>query len=296
MHTDVSCFLKLKKPVKHQMIGDSIRLEEVLKADWWKEVKQKDKRVAAKVELAGGYTHRFVVTLGGIRFSPNGEALEDAKQQIIRTIVLSRIVRPTSIASGGLWISTEYLDSGESEHFPSTNDGEFGRAYLLRETDESTLTDKDLNTIADLWPAMERLFQDVPRYQRVVRALKFFDAGFHLWYGEFRHLIFHAALESMICTKRHGNRQQVVKRLTALVPSITEPQAIEIYERCCDIKHAAASFPYAPPSNAFASDRTYEPLNRLEIALRELLMRVLCEEDFAKLIADPAALDKAHPI
>lgn len=163
MRTDVSCLLKLKRPVKQRTIGDDVRLEEVLKLDWWKKVRQTEERVAAKVKLAEGYTHRFVVSLPGIRFFDDGTAIEDARQRIIRAIVLSRIVRPTPIASGGLWVTTEYLDSGECEHFPSINDGEFGRAYLLRETDESTFTDKDLTTIADLWPAMQRLFQDVPR-------------------------------------------------------------------------------------------------------------------------------------
>jgi hypothetical protein len=69
--------------------------------------------------------------------------------------------------------------------------------------------------------------------------------------------------------------------------------------RTCRRVHTAAPFPDSP-SDTLASDDTnsdlYDALNRLEGALRTLFRRILAEPKFAELIADPAALDKEHPV
>jgi hypothetical protein len=300
MTTEISCVFRLEyndNIVKERNIGDGVCLQEIVEQDWWAELREKDNLVAAKETLDWGhYTHRLFLSLTG-ECTP--ERIEDAKQQILRAIVLSRIVRPTPIASGGLWIESDYSEA--IRHLPEIGVGFYGRAYVSQPRHELTLTETDADSMAALWTPMKTLFREKQKYTRILGALIFFDGAFHQYHAEFRHIVLHAALESLISSRRANNREQIVTRLPALVPSVTAQQANEIYDLCCDIKHSAAPLylDQGPGIGSYQDDRDrerYEAVLTLELAVRDLFRRTLSETAFADMLSDVEALNAAYPV
>jgi uncharacterized protein (DUF433 family) len=153
--------------------------------------------------------------------------------------------------------------------------------------------------MAELWEPLRRFFTNAEKYRRIVRALKFFDGAYHIGMAEFRHIIFHGALESLLCVSRDLNKKQITQRLPLLVPGITEGQASAIYELCCDFKHAAAPLQLMPPAvEALSSSdqQRYKATRWLEQALRCLLQKALTDPAFADLLADRGELARRYPV
>src|SRR5205807_2690467 len=119
--------------------------------------------------------------------------------------------------------------------------GPYIRAYTAPAHSKLTITPDDADRMKELWANFQYLFDNEEKYRRLVRALKYFDAGYHLWNSEFRHMVFCAALESLICTQQDFIKAQFVQRLPRLLPKeITEKKALTIYSLLDDFKHRAA--------------------------------------------------------
>jgi hypothetical protein len=185
------------------------------------------------------YTHRFYISVDGA-MSQHSEEVRDAQQLIMRAIVLSRIVRPIPIPLHPTTIFAVHADSGEVEHSAEINVGFYGTAYLVRQGQKELINSTEAEQMAKHWPASQHFYENRTRYKRIYRSLMTFNDAYHIRPSNLSHVILHAALESLICTGRFNNRRQVTKRLPQLVNGITEDQAIDIYEFCCDVKHAAA--------------------------------------------------------
>lgn len=80
---------------------------------------------------------------------------------------------------------------------------------------------------------------DTLSLEQVYGAITFYlshrDEVDHLPHTNLRHIIFHAALESMVCTTRFNNRKQVTKRLPQLI-NITADRATAIYDLCVGLR------------------------------------------------------------
>lgn len=295
MHAEVSCLFYLKHPIGEAQIGSGVYLQDISKRNWRKELRESKNAqgkdlLKACGALTQGYNSRFYVALDVA--NEHDPLIRQSQELIARAIVLSRIIQPTPIASGGPWIKSFYPDSTNPQHLIGVRPP-YCLAYISESHLESTITRNDVAQMAVLWEPLQRLFDDHKKYERIIRALKFFDAGYHIWYREFKHLIFHAAVESLICVSRDLNKRQITERLPRLVPEITEKQASAIYELCCDFKHAAA------PLQLMLSpidQQRYKATEWLEQALRCLLRKALTDPAFADLLADRGELARRYPV
>jgi|GEM_PF-267496 len=302
MRAEVSCLFRLKQSVGEAQIGGGVRLQDIVSGrNWRKELYESGDtqgkellRACEKLTWGGrsGYNYRFYVALDVV--NDQAPIIRQSQESIARAIVLSRIVRPISIATGGPWIESFYPDSGKSHH--RVDILPYYKAYPSRSYSEPIFTLNDLKRIAELWEPLQRLFNNHKRHERTIRALKYFDGGYHMWYPEFRHIIFHAALESLICVGRDLNKAQITQRLPRLVPEITEKQASAIYELCCDFKHAAAPLNLVTSEGASNDQERYEATEWLEQALRCLFQKALTEPSFADLLADRGELARRYPV
>jgi hypothetical protein len=177
-------------------------------------------------------------------------------------------------------------------------------AFVIpKDEDWNTITEADALVMAELWDSLQFFLDDAnePQYRRIVRAIKYHEWAYSIWLAMLSHVIVHAALESMICVSAKENRAQVTQRLPGLVSfGISAQQAEDIYQTCCDFKHAAAAmFAQAPTSTGAltASDqRRADAVILLRRAVRDLLTRAFRDRTFADMLADPNLLRQQHPV
>lgn len=324
MRAEVSCLFRLEEHydvVRDEVrIGSDIHLQEIISNNWRKELLQsksategEDWRwlVRARQRLDWGvYTHRLYISLDGVTGSDDSRIAE-AKQLIMRSIILSRVVRPTPIALGGTWIEMIHEDAGEPRYRPKLGVGFYGRAYVSPNS-EKTLTRADAARIAELWEPFQRIFNHEEKYRRIIRALKFFDGGYHISLAEFRHVVFHSALSALICTGRESIKAQITQRLPRLVPGMTDRQARTIYNLSEDIKYAATPLQLRTiESEDFTQHNRVRPddvelvddnqerrdaVTLLERSLRLILERAIVDPSFADLLADGGEFARQYPV
>lgn len=322
MRAEVSCLFHLDDRydvVREEVrIGGEVHLQEIISNNWRRDLLSSDSATAgddwrtlvkARQKLDWGpYTHRLYISLDGVTGSDDPRIAE-AKQLIMRTIILSRVVHPTPIALGGTWIKTIHDDSGETRHLPEIGVGFYGMAYVSPNA-EKTLTQVDAARIAELWESFQRIYGREEKYRRIIRALKFFDGGYHIYIAEFRHVVFHSALSALICTGRESIKAQITQRLPRLVPEITERQAIVIHNLYDDITRAATPLQLKMvagqdrieqerPDEVELVGDNQERLNAvlwLEKSLRLLLERAIADQSFADLLADGEEFARQYPV
>lgn len=296
-----------ERMVKEVHIGDGVYLQEVKLnhqiEDLFRHVTKTDDDNGRALAFREGlewhvYTHRFYVQIDGAR-SLQSDEVGLAKQLIMRAIVLSRMVRPMPIPLHPTTISVVYHDSGKVEHRAEINVGFYGTAYLVNKSAEETFTQEQAELMAKLWPASQHIYDNRANYKRMHRSLMTFNDAYHIRPKHLSHVILHAALESLICTSSRNNRRQVTKRLPQLVTEVTEAQATDIYEFCCDVKHTAApgllystGIENLDPRDA----RRQAAAQCLEDSLRALLMRALEDREFALELEDKRVLEQKYPV
>jgi hypothetical protein len=287
--------------VRTAHIGDGIHIAE-LNADWLESVRVQCPKVVAReqLEIQSPYTHRFYYEPGNPSQDFSNVTSKE-QQPILRAVVLSRLVKPTSIAYSNVWIKSTCEKGGEFKHFGEPFVGASSVAYGLPEHHYNTIDENDSKEMARLWDSLTFFLDDrnEPTYRRIVRALKWFEYAHTIYFAELRYPIIHAALEAMICTTHRHNKAQITQRLPILVPSISPVQASRIYSLCCDFKHAAAAMlRHSLDSNSIApaDEERIECVGLLHGAVRTLLVKSLRERTFADTLANVDLLDEAYPI
>lgn len=303
MKVETSCLFHLEyhsDVVKNVHIGDGVWLQEVINDYWLSDVLDKKPLLKAKEDMDWGpFTHRLFVSIEGTSNDEDAR-VKAAEQLIYQAIVLSRIVRPTPIASNGAWVRTVYPESGEPSHFGRGNAGFFGSAYVTAPHDERTLVEDDARQMSELWGQYHKFFVDEPQYRRIVRALIYFDTAAHISLLEPRHILLHAALESLICTNQPGkNKAEVTKRLPQLVNFVCEDEAKAIYDLCCDFKHSAAPLVLMPTADGSIDSEDGERFKAAHLlwdALRALFRRSIEEPEIAEKLCDVNKLRGEIPV
>ncbi|MBS1809038.1 MAG: hypothetical protein JST84_12820 [Acidobacteria bacterium] len=303
MKVETSCLFHLEyhsQVVKEAHIGDEVWIQEVINDDWLSDVLDKNPRLDAKQNMDWGpFTHRLFVSIEGTN-NDEDERVKAAEQLIYQAIVLSRIVRPTPIPSSGAWVRTVYPESGEPYHFVRVDAGFRGRAYVTAPRHKLTLVEDDAKQMTELWGQHHQFFLDEPQYRRIVRALIYFDTAAHIWLLEPRHILLHAALESLICTNQPGrNKAEVTKRLPQLVSFVDESEAKAIYDLCCDFKHSAAPLVLSPTDDGSMDSEDSERFKAAHLlwdALRAVFRRSIEEPEIAEALCDVNKLRKKFPV
>jgi hypothetical protein len=293
--------------VKEIHIGDGVYLQEIKLnhqiEKLFERVKQSDENERRALVFREGlewhvYTHRFYASIEGVN-SLQCEEVSLAKQLIMRAIVLSRIIKPMPIPLHPTTIFAINHDTGKVQYTTEINVGFYGTAYLVNKAAEETFTQGQAALMAKHWSASQHIYDNRAQYKRIHRSLMTFNDAYHIRPKHLSHVILHAALESLICTTSHNNKRQVTKRLPQLVSNVTEAQAIDIYEFCCDVKHTAApgllystSRDNLDPRDA----RRQAAAQRLEDSLRGLFLRALDNREFAQELEDKKVLEQKYPV
>lgn len=305
MRCEVSALFHLQRTnVSHAHIGSGVYLER-LDSNWLNEIKTQCPKVEAREKIEPRpYTHRFYyeVNKNEIERENSNLTSDNDKQLILRAIVLSRLVKPTSIAYDSVWVKSFYSVDGKTKHYHDQIINNLNVAFVIPEVEDwNTITETDVEVMNMLWDSLQFLLNDnnEPKYRRIVRAIKFNELAYAIYFAEISHPTIHAALESMICTGHRHNKMQVVKRLPQLVSFISEDQAEHIYLTCCDFKHSAQSMLQEKSSNGIIAPSDQIRLDSVKLlrqAIRELLNRALNDRSFADILADPEKLRKAYPV
>lgn len=303
MKIEVSCLFRTDyhpKEVVRACIGDNIKIEKVYGGEWLKDVLKKEPRLASKQEMGWQpYTHRFLATVHGAK-DEKDNLVNDAQELICQAIALTRIVRPIPIAMKDAWVWTFYPEGQDAYHKTYICAGFYGEAYVIGTGQAHRIEEDDASEITQLWARFHQFFVNELQHRRIIRALKYFEAGYHISNAEQRHLIFHAALESLICTREpKKNRAEVTKRLPRFSTLVSEADAKDIYDLCCDIKHAAAPIFLSPNPNGEIEPDDVKRLaatKLLENALRDIFKQAVLNPDFAAKLCDVERLKEEDPV
>lgn len=300
-------------------IGDGVQIEEIIGNHWLRntvsaiEAQDNGRRENSAASLRHRedfeyhpYTHRFHLLIDGI--NPNLEErdpqVNNARQLIMRAIILSKIVNPTPIPLHPTTILTIIYDNGDRFYIVETQVGFYSQAYTVGHRPHITLTQDHATEMASLWPAMQNLYNNLPQYQRIIRSLNFFNAAYHIHPANIAHITFHTALEAIVSTGNDrtldgGNRAQITRRTPQLTNTITQAQATAIYNFCIDVKHTGAPslLLSSDLDNLVPTDQTrFEAARNIETALRDIYAKALRDPNFAAELIDVAILRQKYPI
>jgi hypothetical protein len=111
-HAEVSAIFNLKRGIEHPVtsasIGGGVSIE-MLDEEWLTELKEQCPKVEAReqIEWNTPYTHRLFYKAAAPEswFDENVTTAQE-KQLILKTIVLSRLVKPTSIGYDNVWVKS----------------------------------------------------------------------------------------------------------------------------------------------------------------------------------------------
>src|SRR2546423_376773 len=189
--------------VKDSHIGDDVFLQEIKLNHKVNELLQKVKdtdetdyrNLVARedLEVSGRpYTHRLYVSLPD-EDSFESKRIKDARQFIMRAIVLSRIIRPLPIPLHPTMILTV-----DDKSYAEFDVGFYGTAYVVRRLPKETITIEDATLMAKYWPASQYFYDNRTHFKRMHRAIMTFNDAYHIGPSHLSHVILHAALETLI--------------------------------------------------------------------------------------------------
>jgi hypothetical protein len=121
---EISALFTLKAvtdlPVISARIGGGVWIEGI-DANWLDEVKKQCPKIEAreKIEPSGPYTHRwrYEVKADKDMFDSENLVTDDEKQPVLKALVLSRLVKPTSIGYDSVWVKSLYVDGQQVKHY-----------------------------------------------------------------------------------------------------------------------------------------------------------------------------------
>jgi hypothetical protein len=310
MHAEISALFHLQwtndEPVKSAHIGSGVFIKRI-EPEWLRDVKNQCPKIAAReqIEWHSPYTHRFYYEVDAQEAASDHLNLttSEEKQLILRAIILSRLVKPTPIGYDSVWVKSFYHSNGTTNHYHKQVINNLNVAFLTRGAEDgNTITEADAVVMAELWNSLQFFLDDAnePKYRRIVRATKFNELAYAVYFAEISHPTFHSALESMICTSHRQNQAQVTQRLPQLISFISTQQAKEIYLTCCDFKHAAQALMQQKTSSigalAASDQKRLDAVILLRRAIRDILIKALRDRSFADVLADPKLLRQKYKV
>lgn len=315
MRVELSALLHIRlsknTSLKKSCIGSNIFLER-LNTNWLDELKTQCSTVAAMEQIipTHQFTHRLFYEFvfpetGVIDLGYMTKEIHKNYELIRRAIVLSRIIKPTSLGYSPVFVESTYNNLEEVKHQSNPILNNLNVGFVDPDAEIwNTITDKDVETIIELWNEFQVFFEDEflpkPIYSRILRAIRFSESAYAIPFAEISHSVFHTALETLICSSSNHNKRQIVKRLPQIMPSISEQQAEEIYLLCCEFKHTAAKWlqnsqhPYQILSPKDQSRK--DTVSLLRKTIREILIKAIRNNKFAKTLADPKLLKQTYKV
>lgn len=220
-------------------------------------------------------TRNFPIEYGIYRCQASSERrwIWDPDQRLQTCLMLSRLVRPTSI--GVRYAARLIYDPENSliEIAPANISGTGTKAWVVDES-RNWLRDSDIPPLRTLL----QCFDSAVLSSRVSRAFWHFEHGCRNAWIDARWPIMTIALEALVHTDRYHSTRQFVERISALAERIdgldvSEDELSEIYNRRSELAHGQGL--------GLLDNETRALYLRMEEVLRRILETIVLDPDVA---------------
>lgn len=271
------------RDIDDELVGDSVRIVKISEALRQRVLEQNSKRIAEWDLLYSGYDHAFVNV-----YDPRDKSDDEAEQEIIRAIVILKIIQPFS---SGLHLVVSAEGSSENPVYDARGRVGFGTSTYVCASDVNVFLSGDQVRRANvMWPNVQLVCQQFQNHRRILRALRFFEIAFSNYDGGIRHILFHSGLETLLCTNRDYLTQQVRQRVSAICGDNVPKEDIR------DITNMRGGLAHSGAIVEKAKGREEELIQKLERILRACLYHVLSDRESVEIFSDDEKLKAAFPV
>lgn len=263
-------------------IGDGVRAIKVRQEDLEQIVRQNPQHVDTWTLSHGGLSHAIIN-----RYESDAKSDDEAEQEIVRAFLALRIIKPTSLALHTIVKAVE--DQGESIYTLENRIGMYSLTYISEKELNARIERVDVQRARRLWPNIQRVFQNWRAHERIVRAARFFEIAFANYNGEVRHILFHTALECLLCTHPGYLGQQIRARVRAIHPEIEQGDLR-------DIGRLRGGFVHSGAIISPLRGRADELMEGLERVVRGCLYHVLADCESVEVFSDENEIRRRYPV
>jgi hypothetical protein len=268
--------------VNDELIGDGVRVVKITDATRSQMWDQNTHQIANWDLFFGGYNHALVNT-----YDPSQKSDHEAEQEIIRASIIVRIIKQFS---SGLHLVLKTEGTRKTTEFTAHSRIGIGTASYVCASDANTwVTCNDIRKARVMWPNIQTVCQQFAAHRRLLRAIRFFEIGCSNCDGGIRIILFHSGVETLLCTSKEYNTQQVRQRVLAICPQVSREDVRDITEMRAVMAHSGAIVKRA-------KGREEELTQKLERILRACLYHVLSDAESVEIFSDNEKLKKAFPV
>jgi len=268
--------------VTDEPIGNGVSAIKVRQEDLEQIVRQNPQHVDTWTLSHGGLTHAIIN-----RYQSDTKSDEEAEQEIVRAFLALRIIKPTSLALHTVVEAVE--NAGESVFSLANRIGMYSMTYVSEDQLNAHITRSDIQRARPLWPNIQRVFQNWRAHERIVRAARFFEIAFANYNGEVRHILFHTALECLLCTYSDYLGQQIRVRAKAILPQINQAQLRDIGRLRGGFVHSGAIISSLRP-------QVDQLMSTLERTVRACLYHIFADWESVEVFSDESKIRQLYPV
>jgi hypothetical protein len=271
------------RAIEDELIGGNVRVVKITDATRKKIAEQNTYQIANRDLFFGGYDHALINT-----YDPSKMTDDEAEQEIVRAAIILKIIQPYS--SGLHLVCTAEGELGNTVFSCDSRVGIGTNTYVSSSDTSVRLTSEHIRKARVMWPNIQTVCQQWQEHRRILRALRFFEIACSNFDGGIRHILFHSALETLVCTCREYNTQQIRQRVLAICPQgVSRNDVRDITEMRAGLVHSGAIVEKA-------KGREAELIQKLERIVRACLYHVLSDPESVKLFSDDEAIKKTFPV
>lgn len=269
--------------VEDELIGGDVRIVKITEATRKRIAEHNTHQIANWDLFYGGYDHAFINT-----YDPSKKTDDEAEQEIVRAFILLRIIQPFS--SGLHLVLTAEGEPGNMRFSGHSRVGIGTNTYVCANDVGVWLSREHIRKARVMWPNIQTVCQQWQEHKKILRALRFFEIACSNNDAGIRHILFHSALETLVCTCRDYNTQQIRQRVLAICShGVSKEDVRDITEMRAGLVHSGAIVEKA-------KGREEELIQKLERIVRACLYHVLSDSDSVKLFSDDEAIKNTFPV
>jgi hypothetical protein len=268
--------------VEDEFLGDGVRVTR-LPDDLKDRIYEQNKNVISKWEFYFGREQHAIQNT----YDDKEKSEAEAEQEIVRAFVALRIIQPSSL---GLHLVVTAEESPEGINYSLQNRiGIQTMTYVSIGDANKFIGRADILRAKVLWPSIQKVCRSWQEHKRIMGALRYFEIGCANYDAQIRHILFHSALECLLCTHRDHISQQVRQRVTAVCPEIADKDIRAI-------TNMRGGFVHSGSLVQEAKGRENELLEKLERIVRACLYHALADEESVELYSDSEKLKARFPV
>jgi hypothetical protein len=271
------------RDVQDELVGENVRIVRITDAIRKKIAEHNTHQMANWDVFYGGYDHAFINTYDAEKVTDDA-----AEQEIVRAAIILRIIQPFS---SGLHLVCTIEGTPENPLFYGHSRVGIGtNSYVCASDVGVWITREHIRKARVMWPNIQIVCQQWEQHRRILRAIRFFEIACSNYDGGIRHILFHSALETLVCTSREYNTQQIRQRVLQICPTGVSKQDVR------DITEMRAGLVHSGGIVEKAKGREEELIQKLERIVRAILFHALCDTEGLELFSDEEKLKKVYPV